>query len=270
MSLLVGPLFSRTVASLRIRLLVSGLGLFAWGAVLPIIYATFGKELASVIGSNQFLSQFTQFGGGDVFSLTGSIALGLIHPITLLLMGIVAIGFPVTAIAGERQRGTLEVLLARPISRHALYATLFVAGAVFLAVLMAMEVAGSVVSAEATGSAGELMLGNAVLLWFNGWLLFVAFMSIAFAASVSFDRLAPALSITLAFVLVSYFLDVVGSLWPDAKWIQGYSMFNLVRAKQILEKGLILENVLVLAAIAAVAIVYAWIAFPRRDLAAPS
>ena len=34
------------------------------------------------------------------------------------MLGIIAIGYPATAIAGERQRGTLEVLLARPVSRR--------------------------------------------------------------------------------------------------------------------------------------------------------
>ena len=38
-----------------------------------------------------------------------------------------ALGFAASAVAGERQRGTLEVLLARPISRRRVYATLAVA-----------------------------------------------------------------------------------------------------------------------------------------------
>jgi len=48
--------------------------------------------------------------------------------LTLLLVGIVAVAFPALAIAGERDRGTLEVTLSRPISRHGLYVTLFLAG----------------------------------------------------------------------------------------------------------------------------------------------
>jgi hypothetical protein len=72
------------------------------------------------VRGNALLSQFAQFGGGDIFSLAGTIALGFVHPFTLLLMGIVAIGFPATAIAGEREKGTLEVTLARPISRRGL------------------------------------------------------------------------------------------------------------------------------------------------------
>jgi ABC-2 type transport system permease protein len=265
-----GALFRRTAASLRVRLIACAVGLFVWGAMLPLIYSAFGKDLGSIVKDNPFFQQFSNFGGGDVFTLTGSIALGFIHPITLLLMGIVAVGFPGAAVAGERQRGTLEVVLARPVSRRTFYVTLYVAGAAFLAVLMAMELLGGFVSASASGVASEMNAANLPGLWLNGWLLFVAILSIGFAASVSFDRAGPALGITLAFVLVSYFLQIVGSLWPDAAWIQRYSVFDLVRAKQVLEGGLILEHVAVLALIAVVAVAYALIVFPKRDLAAPS
>ena len=46
-------------------------------------------------------------------------ALGFIHPIAVGLNLVFAVGFAPAAIAGERQRGTLEVLLSRPISRRA-------------------------------------------------------------------------------------------------------------------------------------------------------
>lgn len=264
-------LFVRTLSASRIRLVVCALALFAWGLVIPVIYATFGKELASVIGGNPLLSQFSEFGGGDLFSLSGAMAVGFIHPFTTLLMGIFAVGLPIGAVAGERQRGTLEVLLARPISRRSYIGTLFVAGALLLGILMAVELLANVTSAGAMGVLGELSVGNVPLLWFNGWLLFVAFMAIGFAASVSFDRLAPALGITLAVLLTMYVVDVVASLWPDASWIARYSLFHYVRAKPLLETGnLALGDVAVLSAVIALALAYAWFVFPRRDLAAPS
>ena len=264
------PLFFRSLGSLRVRVIVCAFGLLVWGAALPLVYSAFGKSFSDFLSSNPLFKQFSQFGGGDVSSLGGYIGLGFIHPITLLLMGIFAVGFPLAAIAGERQRGTLEVLLAWPISRHSLYVTLFLAGALMLAVLMAMELLGAYVGSIASGVGNELHAGNLVLLWFNGWLLFVAIMAITFALSVSFDRLGPALSITLGFVVISYFLDVIGSLWPDAAWIQTYSVFDLVRAKHVVESGIIPEHIAALVVITALAVAYAWVAFPRRDLAAPS
>ena len=65
-------------------------------------------------------------------------------------------------------------------------------------------------------------------------LLYWAFGAIGLLASASFDRLSPALSLSLAVVLISYFLEVLGSLWPDASWLQPYSLFHYVDPKATL------------------------------------
>ena len=263
-------LFRRTIAAYRVRFLACAIGMLVWGSLLPVIYASFGKTLGDFLKGNPTFLQFANFGGGDVFSLSGSIALGFVHPFTLLLMGIFAVGFSTVAVAGERQRGTLEVLLARPISRRSMYVTLFAVGALFLGVLMALELTSNVVASYAIGVGSELQPANMPILWLNGWLLFMAILAIGLAASVSFDRLAPALGITLAVVLIAYLLNVVGSLWPDASWIANYSLFNYVKAKATLEGTFHPLDFVLLLAVMAIAIAYAWVEFPRRDLAAPS
>ena len=57
--------------------------------------------------------------------------------------------------------------------------------------------------------AGQLAFRNLPLLWLNSVLLFGAFAAIALAASVSFDRLTPALGVTLGIVITMYFNDHV-------------------------------------------------------------
>ena len=108
------------------------------------------------------------------------------------------------------------------------------------------------------------------VLWFNGGLLFSAFMAVAFAASVSFDRLPPALGVPLVFLLVNYLADAIGSLWLDMSWLRDWSMFHLVKAQAVLEGDVAMADLAILAAIGGVAVVYALAVFPRRDLAAPS
>jgi ABC-2 type transport system permease protein len=265
-----GVLLRRTIAANRILLIVTGAAMLVWGAILPAIFATFGEAMGDLIQGNALLQQFSRFGGGDLFSLAGTIALGFAHPFTLLLMGIVAIGFPATAIAGEREKGTLEVTLARPISRRGLVATLFVAGSLFLAILLALHLVGSYLGALLTGVSEDLDVGRMAQMWLAGWLLFVAFMSLAFTASVMADRVAPALGIPLAFVLVNYLASVIGSLWPDAAWLQDWSMFNLVKAQQILAEGLALSDVAIMVAFTIVFVGVTAYAFPRRDIPAPS
>jgi ABC-2 type transport system permease protein len=253
-----------------LRLLIVAAGLLLWGTILPVVFDSFGSQFQELFESGAIPPQFAQFGGGDIFSLTGAVALGFVHPIAVGLNLVFAVGYAAAAVAGERQRGTVEVLLSRPLSRRGTYLTLALAGAMFVAVTIAALTTGAFIGSAATGRAAELGAGNLPILWLNGTLLFWAFGAIALLASVSFDRLTPAIGISLAVVLVSYFLDVLGSLWPDAKWLQPYSLFHYVDAKADLAGLPDTSDFVVLAAVIAVAIVAALVVFPRRDLAAPA
>ena len=254
------------------RLIACIIGLAVWGAVLPLVYSGFGKTIGAFIknSDNPLLQQFASFGGGDLFSLSGAMALGFIHPIAIAVLGVMVVGYPILSIVGERQRGTLEVLLARPISRRSLFLVLFGVGALAVAALIAVQLVASVLSAELSGVGDELKLRHIPLVWGMGWLLATALMAIAFAASVSFDRVMPALGVTLVIVLVSYLLEVVGSIWPSAAWISDFSLFHYVRTKELLNGHLNLFDVGLLGGVLVVAFAYSWIVFPRRDIAAPS
>jgi ABC-2 type transport system permease protein len=210
------------------------------------------------------------FGGGDPFSLEGSIALGYIHPIAIILLAIFAVGFATTAVAGERQRGTLEVVLARPVSRRALYLTMLAALVLFLGIVLAASLVGTVAGAALAGVLDELPADRLPALWLNGMLLWTAIGAIGLAASVSFDRLTPALGVTVAIVIVSYFLEILGSLWPDAAGLQPYSIFHYLKAKEVLGGTIDGAGLALLAGVIIGAVVWALAVFPRRDLAAPS
>jgi ABC-2 type transport system permease protein len=173
-------------------------------------------------------------------------------------------------VAGERQRGTLEVLLARPLSRRQVYLTLLAAVLVFIGIILAAAAIGTLVGSTVVGVVDELATDRLPLLWLNGMLLWGAFAAIGLAASVSFDRLTPALGITIAIVVVSYFLEILGSLWPDAQGLQRYSLFHYLAARDILNGAIDAAGLILLAAVGAVAIALALVIFPRRDLAAPS
>jgi ABC-2 type transport system permease protein len=254
-------LFGHLWRANRVRLLIVAIALTAWGSLLPVIYAAFGEQFEAMMESGLIPEEFTNFGGGDVFSLAGSVALGFIHPIAVGLNLVFALGFAASAIAGERQRGTLEVLLARPLSRRRVYATNAIAAALAL---------GAFLGSAASGNLDQLGVEQLPFVWLNGLLLFGAFAAMALAASVTFDRLAPAIGISLAVVLVSYFLDVIGDLWPDAKGLQPFSLFHYFDARAALLGDPVWSDLAVLGAVVVAAILYALIVFPRRDLAAPT
>lgn len=264
-----GALFRHTWRLQRLKLALISTGLLVWGCFPPIIYAKFGKQFEAMLNSGLFPEQFARFGSGDIFSLTGAVALSLIHPIALILTAVFAVGFSASAIAGERQRGTLEIVLARPISRRSLYITLLGASFLFVGIVLAALLVGSVIGAAIAGVFSQLPLAYMPLVWVNALLLFGAFAAVGLAASTTFDRFAPALGWTLGIVVVMYLLEVLGSLWPDAVFLQKYSLFHYIRVKATLAGTFAPADFLMLAAVIAVAIAWAVILFPKRDLAAP-
>ena len=265
-----GPLFRHTWRAQGVVLTLVSVGLAIWGFVLPLVYARFGSQFKTMMESGILPEEFARLGGGDIFSLPGAIALSLIHPIAIILTSVFSVGFSTSAIAGERQRGTLEVALSRPVSRRRFYLTSLAAAFGFIGVTIASLLLGGVLGAIFADVGDELSIGKLPLLWLNGVLLFGAVAAIGLAASVSFDRLAPALGITLAIVVVMYFLEILGSLWPDARVLQPYSLFHYLKPKDVLTGAAAPFDFALLAGAIALAMAYALVVFPRRDLAAPS
>ncbi len=262
--------FRHVLRQNRVQLPLLVAAMVGWGMLMPVVYSTFGVTLRDLIESVPLLEQFMRFGGGNLFTLPGSVAIGFIHPIAIALLAVYAIAFPLTSVAGERQRGTLEVVLARPVSRLSYYVTLLGAAVLFVALLMAGAMAGTFVGSALMGVLDELSAQNLPLLWLHGVALYTAIAAIALAASVSFDRLGPAATITLAVVLTAYFLQVIGSLWPDADWLQPYSLFHYLDPEPVLLEGVQPLDLAVLGAVTLLAVAYAVFVFPRRDLAAPA
>ncbi len=266
-------LLRRTLTAGRWRLLAVAVGIATWGFLLPVVYATFGADIRRIVEGGylaNLLDALTAIGGGSVFTLDGSIALSFIHPISIALVAVLAIGHPIAALAGERQRGTLEVLLARPISRRRVYATALAATFLFVVGVMAANLGGVLAGATAFGVVDELRLDWLLLAWANAVLFFTALGALALAASASFDRVAPALGVVLAFTIASYAVELLGALWPEMADWRPWSVFHYFQPAQIMAGEASPGDAVVLAGITAAAVAFGLWILPRRDLAAPS
>ena len=265
-----GPLLRQTWRAQRTRVVVIAVALAVWSSLMPIIYATFGRQMESLIQSGIVPQSFLRLLGSSVFGLDAAIALGVGHPIAISLQVVYPVGFAAIAIAGERQGGTLEVLLARPVSRRSVFVTLLVAILGIAIVTSAAALVGTVIGSAAYGLTGQLDAGQEGFLFLNTVLLLAALAGISLAASASFDRVGPAIAIALAVVLLGYVLEILGQLWPDAEVVQPYSPFHYLRPFAILGGQGEPRDLIVLLGVFAVAVAYGLWRFPRRDLAAPS
>jgi ABC-2 type transport system permease protein len=263
-------LFRQTVAWNRARLVLLTLACFGWGTLLPVIYTGFSDAIRELVNSGMIPENLMSFGSGNFFSLPGALTLGLQHPMAIAFVAVFAVGSPVAAVAGERERGTLEVLLSRPISRRRHYTVVAAAVLLMIAISMAALLIGQVVGSVLVDVSDELDLAQLPLVFANGVLLWAAFASFSFAASVSFDRAGPAMGLSLAYLLVNYFFEILGSLWDAAAWTQPYSLFHHFDPGEILQGNAEPPDFAILAIATLLPAIWALTMYPRRDLAAPA
>jgi beta-exotoxin I transport system permease protein len=263
-------LFIQTLRWNLLRWVIVAIAAVGWSLLIPVIYTTFSPMLKQLVNSGIVPTQLLSFGSGDFFSLTGAIAFGMQHPISIALVAIFALWSPIAAIAGEREGGTLEVLLARPISRRRLLASIAVAVGLVVAVMVAALLAGTALGIAIEGVGSEVNLGRMPIVWLNGFLLWTSFGAFALAASSTFDRSGPAIGLSLAYLLIAYFLEILGSLWQAASWTQAWSLFHHFQVKDWLNGTGSWSDIGLLALTTLVPLAWAWIVFPRRDLAAPA
>ena len=237
---------------------------------MPVVYATFGARWSRSSSRASSRRRSCASSAPACSASTAAIALGVGHPVAIALQVVFPVGFAAIAIAGERQNGTLEVLLARPVSRRSVFVTLLVAILGIAVVTSAAAVVGTVIGSAAYGLTGQLDAGHEGLLFLNMVLLLAALAGVSLAASASFDRVGPALAIALAVLLFGYVLEILGQLWPDAEVVQPYSPFHYLRPFAILGGTGEPRDLLVLFGVFAIAVGYGLWHFPRRDLAAPS
>lgn len=265
-----GRLFIQTLRWQQVRLVIVVLAGIGWGMLIPVFYNAFSEVMRDLANSGAFPRELMSFGSGSLFTLPGAITLGLQHPLAIAMLGIFAVGASATAVAGERARGTLEVLLARPISRLALYLSLLMALLLTVLIVLAAILGGMIGGSAVQGLTDELDLGQLPLVVLNGFGLWAAFTTFGLAASVTFDRPGPAIGLSLAYLITNYFLEILGSLWTDAAWTQDYSLFHHFDPGAIFSGEAALLDLVIVFAAAIVPVIYAVVVFPRRDLAAPA
>jgi beta-exotoxin I transport system permease protein len=211
------------------------------------------------------LKGFIAFGGEvDYASAAGYLGSELFSLMIPLLFLVAAIANGAGAIAGEEERGTLELLLANPVSRRrivveksgALILELVALGAVlWLALWVATRLAGMDVSVVHLGAA----VASALLLAF-------LFGGVALAFGAAVGRRSVAIGVSAALAVLSYFVNSLAPLVDAFDGVSGLSPFHHYAASDPLRHGLELDHVAFLAALGAATVAAAVVAFDRRDV----
>jgi len=254
-------LFFRLLRGHRVRLAVGLLVVVIWALLFPVIYKAFQDSIAG---------KPIPPGAGNFSTLAGTISVGFIHPISIALFGILSAGLTVGALSGERQRGTLELLLSRPLSRRKILVTMLLEGWIGTALVACAYIVGTVIGVQIAGVQDELAFGQLPTLWLFATLFWGMFATIGIAASASFDTTAPSMAITVAFIMGNYILEVIGQFWDVVEPYRYLSLFNHFAPVDLLNNTVDASAALIFMVGALIAGAWALYIFPRRDLAAPN
>jgi ABC-2 type transport system permease protein len=246
------------------------LGLIAMTALMISVYPTVrdSPELNKLVEQYpQALKAFLAFGGAlDYTSGAGYLGSELFAFMVPLLLSIAAIGAGARATAGEEEAGTIELLLANPISRRRLVLektaalateVLLLALVLWISLLIGVEIVGMDVSAANLGAA----TATAALLAFG-------FGALAVLAGAISGRRSVAIGIPAALAVTAYLVSSLGSLVGSLEFARRASPYYHYVASDPLRQGLDLGHAAFLVALGAAAALVAAFVFERRDLAA--
>ncbi len=243
-----------------------------------------GKIIQTIIGGENidFLKAF------DVLSI------GFVHPLTQAIVCIWAVGRASSAITGEIDRGTMELLLAQPISRTRLILAHLCVDLIVIPFLCLSMWAGNWLGIWTFGriergalpSLMEFRVDPLVLLpaLSNVALLFFAVSGYTMWLSSRGRFRGRVLGLAVFVTLVQFLVNVLGQLWDKIEPFRPFTVFYYYQPQDILMKQHWTVDVgacwhlsrpwpvnvlVVLAAVGAAGYGLAWWTFRERDLPAP-
>lgn len=201
--------------------------------------------------------------------LAGYLSLGFTHPLFYVLISTTVVGFVARSLAGEMERGTIQLALSRPLSRPRVYAAR-VAGAI--AMTFAITVVGPIGMLAGIALArpeGAIAYRHLVTTSIATALLIWAIAGLALFGSAAASTTGRAVAWATAWLVVFYFVDYFAALWSILEPLEPLSIFNYYDPAQALVNGdLPAQNVAILALLGGAGAMGGLLVFARRDLPA--
>ena len=248
--------------------------LLFWGICL-VLLAVMVVSLYPVIESYSAIQEYMEllpeelmalFTGGidDITSPEGFLHSELFFLVFPLLVMVFAIGFGSSAVAGEEEQGTLDLLLSNPLPRWRMVLEKF-AAMVFSIVLLVLVFWGALAISGHVVDMG-LSLGKLGAVCFSAALLGITFGAVALAVGCARGHRGLSMSIAGALVGYSYLLNAMAPLIHWLEPFQVLSLFYYYIDANPLTNGLNGTHVAVLSGLTAVFVAAAIATFRKRDL----
>jgi ABC-2 type transport system permease protein len=160
-----------------------------------------------------------------------------VHPTVLALLWAYETMFCTRYPAGEIDRGTIDVLLALPVSRRAIYVCETVGWLSGGAIMLAAGAIGYAIGSQAMPDANRPALGPILLILFNLYCLYVAVGGVTFLISSVSDRRGRAVFAVFAIILASFLTNFLSQFWSPAESFAFLGVLDYYQPATILRTG---------------------------------
>ncbi len=254
------------------RKMIGGLalGVFVFLVVLGGTYQALGGSamLGDSFSSENtpgFFSAFAGETGVDIFEPASYLALGLIHPLFLVLSFTTGVAMGSASIASDVETGRTELLYTHPRRRSAIIDARLEAWVIAQCVILLAAFAGAVVGSRLSEELRDVSVGAIARGVAQFTPLALAVGATAFAASALSQTRARALSASIGLIALAYLINFVSLLWHPLAFARRVTPFGYYSPTRALESvdysdfGLLLALATMLIAVARVVV-------ERRDL----
>lgn len=252
--------------------LLLGIALFEF--VQPVVIASFGGAAgldAIMERIPPALQAFTRTRPEllALSGLEGYLALGFTYPLYLVLSATAVVGFAARSLAGEMDRGTIQIPLARSVSRYAVYSARalgMVIISLLLAVMGPLGMIAGLFYAQPQGQEG-FAYPHLLAVALNSLALFWAIGGLSLWGSAAASTAGRIIGWGIGLLVVSYFVDYFAGIWRPLRSIEFLSLYNYYTPTEALVSGhTSTTNLSTLTAVGAIAIAAGLVTFVRRDL----
>ena len=167
-------------------------------------------------------------------SVRGAIAFGFDHPLLLALLAINAIIIPSRQISGEIESGTFELLLAHPIRRTTVAASIWISGATMLLLVVAGALGGSFAAAVLYHGMDAGLAVRLVRIGANLWLLFMFVLSYTLLLSVFGKEGSRTGGLGAGITVVFYFFHFLAKIWDRVEPLRPLNMFTYYQPQELM------------------------------------
>lgn len=188
-----------------------------------------------------------------------------VYMMTTLLGSIYAALLASNILAKEESEKTIEFLLSKPVSRNQIVAEKLFAVIVNIIIFNIVAIISSIVGFQFADE--KVQWDTFALLTIATLLLHLTFTALSFLFSAIMRKTRNILSISLAVVIVTYFINIMSGLSDDLDILKYFSPFKYVDAANIITNNVFeLIYIVLMSAIILISVIAAFMIYKKKDI----